>query len=265
VVLKGLRATNVGARGNEDGVKPSGVEDCRGEGCSFERWGAGGGSAADMAGCHRGVVEGCRFSRAEGSNAVQAKGGCSDVEIRRCAFENAGFRGVNIGGSTGLEFFRPPLQEKPFAEARNIRVLGDTFVGSDAPVAFVGADGAEVRFITIYRPRRWALRILQETAAAGFVPCRKGVFSHNIVVSRSDEWREGGVNIEPGTAPASFVFEKNVWFCLDEPSLSAPKLPAEEKDGMRGKDPMLADPEKGDLRLRKGSPAAFAGAEALPK
>jgi hypothetical protein len=29
------------------------------------------------------------------------------IVIQRCRFENAGNRSVNIGGSTGLEFFRP--------------------------------------------------------------------------------------------------------------------------------------------------------------
>ena len=38
------------------------------------------------------------------------------------------------------------------------------------PVAFVGVDGATVRHNTIYRPRRWGLRILQENRAAGLRP-----------------------------------------------------------------------------------------------
>ena len=38
----------------------------------------------------------------------------------------------------------------------------------------------------IYRPRRWVMRILQETTAEGFVPSRNGVFEHNVVVFRRD-------------------------------------------------------------------------------
>lgn len=263
VVLRGLRVTDVGARGNEDGVKLSGVDDFRVEGGTFERWGAGGGSAIDMVGCHRGVIEGCTFRHKEAANAVQTKGGSASVAIRKCRFDDAGSRAVNIGGSTGLEFFRPPLDKPPFAEARDITVEGNTFTGSDAPVAFVGVDGAVVRYNTIYRPRRWAMRILQETTAEGFVPCRNGEFSHNIVVFRSDAWSEGGVNVGGGTEAGTFRFEGNLWFCADAPARSKPKLPAEEKAGTYGTDPMLADPENGELRLKKGSPVTGAGAEAL--
>ncbi len=263
VVLRNLRVTDVGARGNEDGVKLSGVDDFRVEGCTFERWGAGGGSAIDMVGCHRGTVEDCTFRHKEAANAVQMKGGSASVAVRRCRFEDAGSRAVNIGGSTGLEFFRPALEKPPFAEARDITVEGNTFTGSDAPVAFVGVDGAVVRFNTIYMPRRWAMRILQETTAEGFVACRNGEFSRNIVVFRSDRWSEGGVNIGGGTAAETFRFEGNAWFCADAPARSKPKLPVEEKGGTYGTDPMLADPEKGDLRVKKGSAVGGAGVEAL--
>src|SRR6185436_17236812 len=123
---------------------------------------------------------------------------------------------------TGLQFFRPKPQGY---EARAIRVEGNTFIGSDAPVAFVGVDGAVVRFNTIYRPHKWALRILQETHAPGFVPSRGGVFEDNVVVFRLEGWIEGGVNIGPGTAPATFRFARNAWYCEDRPERSRPSLP----------------------------------------
>ena len=265
IVLRRLTVTDIGGKGNQDGIKLSGVDDFRVEGCSFERWGAGGGSAVDMVGCHRGTIEDCTFRHRDAANAVQMKGGGSAISVRKCRFDDAGSRAINIGGSTGLEFFRPPLGKPPFAEARDITVEGNTFTGSDAPVAFVGVDGAVVRFNTIYRPRRWAMRILQETTADGFVPCRNGEFSRNIVVFRSDAWSEGGVNAGAGTEPGSFRFEGNAWFCIDAPSRSKPKLPVVETKGTYGTDPMLTDPENGDLRARKESPVHGAGAEALPE
>lgn len=263
VTLVGLRVADVGAKGNQDGIKLSGVADFRVEGCVIERWG-GGGSAVDMVGCHRGVIEGNTFRHIDGGGSgVQMKGGCADIAVRRNRFENAGSRAVNIGGSTSLEFFRPPLKDPPFAEARNIRVEGNTFLGSDAPIAFVGVEGAVVRCNTIYVPRRWAIRILQETTAEGFVPCRRGEFSDNIVVFRSTQWSEGGVNVGPGTEPRTFVFTRNFWFCVDDPSRSRPTLPTEERGGMYGVDPLFRDAEKGDLRLRPGSPAKGLGAEGI--
>ena len=43
-------------------------------------------------GCHRVLVTGCTF-RTGGANAVQAKGGSSDLTVLRCQFEECGERG----------------------------------------------------------------------------------------------------------------------------------------------------------------------------
>lgn len=270
LVLRGLRVTDVGPQGNCDGIKLSGVVGFRIDGCTLERWGTGG-SAIDMVGCQAGVVESNWFRHTAaaatgGANGVQTKGGSRDVVIRRNRFEQVGARGVNVGGSTGLAFFRPPLSPGAEAwEAKDIRVEGNTFLGSTAPVAFVGVDGAVVRFNTIYRPERWALRILQENTAAGFVPCRNGVFSDNLVAFHSTQWSAGGVNVGPNTAPATFTFARNWWYCLDDPPRSRPSLPAAEVRGVYGQSPQFRDAANGDLRLQPGSPAQIVGAEALPE
>lgn len=257
ITLTRLTVTDIGPRGNRDGIKLSGVEDFVVRDCRIERWGDGG-SGIDMVGCHGGLIKGCRFTAREGlgGSGVQAKGGSSRVTVRRCLFEHAGGRAVNIGGSTGLQFFRP---QGVGYEARDITVEGNVFVGSQAPFAFVGVDGAKVEYNTVYLPQRWAMRILQETTEPGFVPCRDGVFRRNIVVFQSDKWSEGGVNIGPNTAPASFVFEKNLWYCRDRPDRSKPALPTEEIDGLYGQDPLLADPPRGDFTLKEGSPAEGLG------
>lgn len=269
VVLRRLRVTDVGPTGNRDGIKLSGVREFRVEGCTVERWGTGG-SAVDMVGCHDGVIEGNLFrhlasTAAEVANGVQTKGGTARIVIRRNRFEHAGSRAVNIGGSTGLTLFRPPLVEGgEQAEARDIRVEGNTFLGSGAPFAFVGVDGADVRFNTVYRPGRWALRILQETTATGFVPCRNGRFTDNLIVFHSSEWSSGGINVGSGTAPATFVFARNWWFCMDAPTRSRPSLPTPETGGIYGQPVEFRDAAAGDLSVVAGSPAAGVGAGALP-
>jgi polygalacturonase len=255
VTLANIHVTQT-PRGNIDGLKLSGLDDFVVRGCLIEKWG---GSGIDMVGCHRGVIEDCTF-RNGGDNGVQGKGGTSEVVVRRSRFENAGQRGVNLGGSTGLQFFRPAGAQY---EARNLTVEGCTFIGSVAPIAFVGVDGATVRFNTIYMPERWAVRILQETALPEFVPSRNGVFSDNIVVFRSSNWSSGGVNIGPNTSPSTFKFERNWWFCTDRPVSSTPQLPTKETNGTYGTDPQFVDAPNGDLRLKPGSPAAKHGATAL--
>ncbi len=211
-----------------------------------------------MVGCHRGVLSGCIF-RFGGDNGVQAKGGSTDIRIVQCRFEQAGHRGVNLGGSTGRPYFRPLTATW---EARNIIVEGCTFIGGTASVAFVGVDGATVRYNTIYCPARWALRILQETTDASFVSCRNGRFEHNLVAFKRDSWSSGGVNIGPGTSPETFRFTSNFWICLDDPGRSHPQLPTPEQNGVYGLDPQFAAPERGDLTVKLNSPARNVGAHA---
>ena len=63
------------------------------------------------------------------ANAVQAKGGSQDVEVRWNRMTDAGQRAVNMGGSTGAAYFRPPLsRDAPNAEARDIRVVANLIV-----------------------------------------------------------------------------------------------------------------------------------------
>jgi hypothetical protein len=256
VVLWGIVIRDIGPEGNRDGIKLSGVDEFRVENCTVERWGERG-SGLDMVGCHRGEVVGCTFRHdgSKGDNGVQAKGGSRDVLIRRCRFENAGQRGVNLGGSTGLDYFRPRPEGY---EAKDVTVEDCTFLGSLTPVAFVGADGAVARHNTIYQPRRWGFCILQENRGADFVPCRNGRFTDNIIAFRSDEMSVP-VNVGSGTAPETFTLARNAWYCLDAPRRSRPRLPIAETDGVYGTDPQFEDAEGGDLRLKQGSSVSAAG------
>jgi hypothetical protein len=255
LVLDRITVKDVGPTGNRDGIKLSGVDDFRVESCTVERWGDAG-SGIDMVGCHRGVIQGCTFEHAQARSAsgVQAKGGSRQIVVRHCRFRDAGARSVNIGGSTGMAYFRP----RPAGyEAKDITVEDCVFVGSQSPIAFVGVDGAVVQNNIIYRPRRWVFRILQETRDEGFVPCRNGVFRRNVIVYRSDEISQL-VNIGPGVAADSFRFQENLWYCSDEPDRVRNvqrELPAPEADGRYGVDPQLADPERGDFSIAEQGPA----------
>ena len=236
LVLDGLRVRDVGPRGNRDGIKLSGVDDFLMVNCAVERWGSGG-SAVDMVGCHRGLIADCRFENTPGRGAsgVQAKGGSANVVVYRCLFRHAGARAINMGGSTGRAFFRPP---RPGYEARRIAAVGNTIVGSLAPVAFVGCEDCRATYNTIYRPRGWVLRILQESRGPDFVPSRNGLFAHNLVVWR---WRElrATVNIGPATAPETFRFADNWWWCEGGPTMQRFHLPTKEEGGVYGRDPRL--------------------------
>ncbi len=260
VRIEGVGVRDIGPTGNHDGIKLSGVDDFEIRGCTIEGWA---GSAIDMVGCHRGLIVGCTFRGKEGfsqNTGPQTKGGSREVVIRNCTFRDAGQRAVNIGGSTGLPYFRPA---DAGYEAKDITVEGCTFSGSMAPVAFVGADGAVVRYNTIYRPTRWAARILQETVGERFVACRNGVFEHNVVVFRRGDLTPA-VNVGPNTAPGTFTFRNNVWFCIDAPPASRQALPVAETGSLYGQDPKLKDPAKGELTITDAKIAHLAGPAALP-
>jgi len=236
VTLEGIEVADVGPRGNRDGIKLSGVDDLVLRGCTVTDWA---GQGIDMVGCHRALIEECTFRNKDGlgpTSGVQAKGGSSQVTVRRCTFVNAGQRAINIGGSTGLPYFRPRGAKY---EAREVTVEGCRFVGSLSPIAFVGVDGATVRYNTIVRPEKWVVRILQETAEPGFVACRNGVFERNLIIYRRASVREV-VNVGRGTEPATFRFRANLWYCEDQPAQSRPPLPAPEEGGVYGIDPKVA-------------------------
>lgn len=261
ITVRHLAITDVGPQGNRDGLKLSGLDDFTVENCTFLRWGDGG-SGIDMVGCHRGLIAGSSFSHpGTMGNGVQAKGGSSEVTVRNCVFDRAGSRQINLGGSTGLQFFRPLGAAY---EARALTVEGCVFTGCMAGIAFVGVDGATVRYNTFYLPEKWLLRILQESRDPQFVPCRNGVFERNLVVYRTDHWAENGVNIGPGTAPETFIFRDNLWYATDRPDRSKPRLPVDETGGVYGQDPKLADPGHGDFMPAAGGPGVGYGHTALP-
>ncbi len=225
IVLENLTILETGPKGNRDALKMSGVDHFVVRKCHFEAWG---GSGIDMVGCHHGVVEDCTFTGRRGfsqDNAVQLKGGSEDVLVQCCLFKAASQRSINLGGSTGLQFFRPKVNDY---EARNITVAGNRFERCMAPIAWVTADGGHVHHNTIILPERWILRILQETTDPQFKPSHSGLFEHNLVIY--DSRAQFFVNIGPRTAPETFVFRRNAW--CDVEGRRKPTLPTAEQEGI---------------------------------
>jgi len=258
VAFRRLDIHDIGGTGNQDCLKLSGLNDFQVMLSTFARCGGGlSGSGVDHVGCHRGLLARNTFTEMSG-NAIQAKGGSADLEIRWNRFTDAGQRSLNLGGSTGFQYFRPPLStSEPNAEARNIRAISNLIEGSVAPIAYVGCVGCVVAHNTILDPDNWIIRILQETVSDGtytFEACRDGVFANNLV-SFNRSALSTYVNIGPNTAPETFTFTTNLWYAWDNPSLSQPTLPVTETGGISGLDPLL----DADRRIGPSSPAAGAG------
>lgn len=244
---------DMAATGNNDLLKLSGADDVAIQQCVFLN-GSRGGSGIDMVGCHNSLVRQCRFENM-GANAVQMKGGSSDIRVEACVFKNAGSRAINLGGSTGQAFFRPA---NATWEAADLKVYSNVFIGSEVPVAFVGCIRSEVVNNTIYKPGRWAIRILQENRdTARFVKCGNNTFRNNIVYV--DDQLRTACSIGSGTASESFIFSNNLWFHAGNSAWPAPQLPVSEKDGLTGKDPLFKNADQEDFAIGGDSPAALAG------
>ncbi len=261
LIFRGLSIRDIGGTGNQDGLKLSGVRNFTVLNCDFARCGgAASGSGIDMVGCHDGRIIASEFSSMSG-NAVQIKGGSTDIDVTRCRMIDAGERAVNIGGSTGFAYFRPPLsQTTPNVEAQRIRVTANIIEGSTTAVAFVGSVDSLAAHNTIINPGRWLVRILQETVSGGgytFLPCGNNRFESNLLYfSRAQ--LSTHINIGANTAAATFTFANNLWYAHDNPAASAPSLPSPETAGITGRDPRLIDPTARDYRIEFGSPAAAA-------
>ena len=97
-----------------------------------------------------------------------------------------------------------------------------------------GVDGAEFSGNTILRPGKWIFRVLQETRGEGVAACRNGRIAGNRITFLREQIASE-FNIGEGTAPETFVIERNRWLAEDRPQSSRPKLPVREIGGVYGK------------------------------
>lgn len=251
LTLRRVAVERTGPRGNTDGIKLSGLRAVRIEDCRVEGWG---GSAIDMVGCHEVSITGSTFKGLpdhDQSSGVQAKGGSRDVRVVECRFENAGQRAVNLGGSTGLPYFRPavPADAAPgtLYEAENIIVERSAFVGGDCAVAFVNSRGGIVRRCTISGTNRWVFRLLHENNDPRFGPSEGGVVEGCLVIWRGPPPRSF-VNVGPGTSPDAFRFGTNLWWWAGAERRDADRL-LNELPGMRTGDQRVFNPQTDDHLL----------------
>jgi hypothetical protein len=255
---------DVGMTGNQDCIKVSGVNDLAVLDSRLARCGGGdAGSGIDHVGCHRSVIARNTFDAMSG-NSVQAKGGSTDIDIRQNRVRDGGARVFNLGGSTGLEFFRPPLTAgAPNAEARRIRAFDNFIFGAtDAPFAFVGCVDCLVAHNTVITSSRWLLRILQETPTQGgftFEPARRGRVINNSFVFLAAQLATA-VNVGAGTEPATFTFSNNLWHASDNASQSTPTLPVAETGSVIGMGSIYVGAQ-GDPALPLAPPACASGPE----
>lgn len=236
------------ASGNNDLLKLSGLNDFIIDNCTFEN-GAEGGSGIDMVGCHNGVIKNNSF-RNMGSNAIQAKGGTQYITVFANYFENCGQRTLNLGGSTGLQYFRPI--DAPF-EAADLNVYSNIIIGSVASISYVGSVRVKVVNNTIIEPEKWVIRILQETVnEERFAKCGNNTFENNLIYIGNLGTE---TNIGPNTEPESFLINDNFWYNYENESWDGPDIPVTDMNLIIGLSPEFSNFAEKDFSLLKKSPA----------
>ncbi len=254
ITIKDCLFRDMNAAGNNDLLKLSGLDDFIIEGCEFLN-GGGGGSGIDMVGCHQGIIQDNIFDDA-GTSGIQAKGGTQFILMRRNIFKDIDQRAINLGGSTGLQFFRPPLPD-PIVnafEAADLQVFSNIFIRSWSPIAYVGCVRVKVYNNTIYDPENWVIRILQETTVNGFLTCADNEFRNNIVYLTQDLTE---VNIGPNTNAGSFIFTNNLWFNLAQSTWPL-VLPVVDSNQLIG-DPLFTNSTLEDFTIPTNSPCVNKG------
>lgn len=230
------------ARGS--GLKLAGVDEFTIRGCVFASWSQ---TALDLVGCHRGLIENCKFESARPVyHGVQIKGGSSDIVVRGCRFEGPAERWINIGGGTDADLFRP--RDAPY-EAARVEVENNWIVGGRAAIAFDAAVDSAARKNVLSDQDQFVFRILNSMRSReGFQGCRDGVIERNRVSYRSDRI-ESVFNLGYGADWRSFRILGNTW--RDELGLRTPRyrgwlrwflpslwdLPAPELDSLSASSP----------------------------
>ncbi len=240
LILRNLTVRDIVTAGNHDGIKLSGVDDFLIENVQVLNWGTGG-SAVDMVGCHRGLVQNSNFIHTNSANAgttLQPKGGSKDITFRanRIELPRGSGRAVQAGGSTGTSFFRFVAGDSGY-EANQIIAEGNVIIGGSSSLSWVNIDGGVFHHNLVSRPGQWVGRILNENAGLPIVDTQNGILSDNRIVYNDTATEfSTAVNVGAETLANTFTFARNQWLNLANPTPvgSTPSLPAPETGGVYG-------------------------------
>jgi len=243
LVLRNITVRDIVTAGNHDGIKLSGVNDFLIENVQVLNWGTGG-SAVDMVGCHRGLIQNSNFIHTNSAHAgttLQPKGGSKDITFRanRIELPRGSGRAVQAGGSTGTPFFRFVDGESGY-EANQIVAEGNVIIGGSSSFSWVNIDGGVFHHNVVSRPGQWVARILNENGGLPIVDTQNGIFQDNrIVYNDTASEFSTAVNVGPETLPNTYTFARNQWLNLANPTAagSTPSLPAPETGGTYGVGP----------------------------
>lgn len=246
-------------------VKLAGVHDFWVLDSEIARCGDGAGAGVMAIGSRRGLIAGNTIRDVD--KGLSTPGGSADIELRGNRVY-ADSTGVTLGGSVPEQYFRPPLVlGGPNVEARNIRAVANLIVGGIVPLEFANCVDCLAANNTIIDPYQ-LLRISSGSGTSPNYPIvatANGQLVNNLFVFHTDTGYFDYVSLShaPLSSVESFLLQSNLWYAVNDPAASSPKLGKVvliEIDGIAGIDPRLVDVAGGDYHLAPDSPAHASGA-----
>ncbi|MDA0990709.1 MAG: right-handed parallel beta-helix repeat-containing protein [Verrucomicrobia bacterium] len=231
--LRHLAIRETGPQGDRDAMLITGASDIVISDCQFEAWG---GSAIDLVGCHRAIINNCRFQGRDGyseDGAIDIRGASSNVLVQSSLFSWAGREAITIGGATPADDFRPRAERY---EATDVRIAGNRIIGSGASIVWSAAQDSRIENNTIVLPLAWVGRIIQENPDDSLLPCAGGIFQRNIIVYNNRV--RTLIDVGLGTHPQTFVFSSNAWYAAGSRQRS--RLPGRHDHNIHQVDPGIA-------------------------
>ena len=214
--------------------------------------GKGNVAAIDFVGCDNAVVAYNYIHSIDSGYAIQLKGSSYHGDIHNNFFVNAGKRGVQMGGSTGADYYRPPLTDSTY-EARYIRTYSNIFINGEMPFLFSSSRDCFFVNNTVVNAGGNLFRTVKEnnSVANGGNPHYNTV-ANNIFFNSGNGWVSGKVGDANG---ATNTLERNLFFPKGTPG-------SDSKLTFRNSilsDPLFRNLSGNNFALLPKSPAIGAG------
>ena len=236
--------------------------------CEVERSHIGGreSAAIDSVGCHYNTVAYNYIHDVLGIG-VSFKGGSYEADIFANLFVNIGTSAVNMGQTTGDDFFRPSLKKDgTMYEAHDIRTYSNIFIGGESSFSFICATNCYAVNNTVIMPRSFLFRVLNTDEADSRKLANAGSPHDNTIANNifyyGDSLRDP-MNVGGKTSPATFVVQNNIFYFVNRPG----NMPWNyERDFSQAINTLTSDPlfeniQDNNFALKADSPALSAGTD----